>query len=423
RWLIPHFEKMLYDNALLARTYLRGWQVTGNEDLRDIARRTLDYMLRDLALGNGGLASSEDADSEGHEGTFYVWDRGEFLGATGDDGSIAAERFGVSDGGNFEGKSVLSLAVSTETVADHHGVSRREVDEAVDRASTALFDLRLQRPRPERDDKAVAAWNGLALRALAEAALVLDDAAYLEAAQKLATFLTTEMRRADGRLLRSRRQGVGSIPGFCDDYAATVLGLIALHQADGRPSWLTTAVDLADEMVDLFADADGGFHAVGRDSDHLITRPLDLMDNPVPSGNSMAAEALLIVAHLTGRDELLDIVEGALKAGGTLLESHPAAVGYLAAVAHSFSADPRELAIVGDPTDAVTQSLVAVAAARFRPDVFMARADGAEAPVAIFEGRLPATQPMAYLCRRFACEAPTADSDQLSASLGRNMPR
>jgi uncharacterized protein YyaL (SSP411 family) len=417
RWLIPHFEKMLYDNALLARLYLRAWQVTGNDDLRRVATETLDYMMRDLGLAEGGLASSEDADSEGAEGTFYAWDRDEFLEVAGDDGAIAAAHFGVTEGGNFEGRTVLSLAVPVATVAEHFATSTEEVAAAVTRARQALFAARLARPRPARDDKAIAAWNGLAVRALAEAAVVLDNATYLAAAQDLARFGVTEMRDDDGRLLRSRRAGVGSIPAFCDDYAATVLGLIAMHQADGEASWLRTAIELADAMVGLFAGADGGFHGVGADADTLITRPLDLMDNPVPSGNSMAAEALLALAHLTGRDDLQEHVTGALQAGGSLIADHPSAVGHLLAVAHSSSVDPRQLAIVGDPRDPATQALVAAAVERFQPDVILARAH-TEGPAAIFDGRLGAATPLAYVCRGFVCDAPTGDPERLRATLG-----
>jgi hypothetical protein len=426
RWLVPHFEKMLYDNALLARLYVRAAQVTGEPRFAAVARTTLDYLLDDLSLPEGGFASAEDADSEGEEGRFYTFTWDEFATAAGPGASPAAAVLGVTREGNSEGRNIVHRARSAAQVAAATGVSPGVVDEAVAAALDALRARRAGRVRPARDDKAVAAWNGLAMRALAEAGTVLGEARYLEAAEATARFALAELRRPDGRLLRSRREGRGAVTGFCDDYAALALGLLALFRADGDPAWFGAAAGLVEDMVRLFGDpATGAFFTTGGDAEPLIARPLDLSDHPVPSANALAAEALLTLAAYTGESRHLDRAEAVFRAAGTFLERAPAAVGHLAGVLAVALAPPRELAIVGAPDDPGTAALLAVAEESFHPEVFVARGDGRHAGgVPLLEGRFRVQgRPAAYLCRRFACEAPITDPVDLRRLLGGGRPQ
>ncbi len=422
QWLVPHFEKMLYDNALLARLYLRAWQLTGAEDLRRVAVETIEYMLRDLALPDGGLASAEDADSEGEEGRFYVWSRDEFWAAAGPaDGPAAALRFGVTDEGNFEGANVLRTARPIDEVAGELGLAPAAARAAVDRAKAALLHHRNRRVRPGLDDKVVTAWNGLALRAFAEAGAVLGNHRYLEAARANARFILEALRRKDGRLLRSWRDGAGGVAGFCEDYASYALGLLALYQATGELAWFDHARTLVDDMVALFADPAGGFFSTGVDVPALVARPKDVADNPTPSANAMAAEVLLHLAHYDTAPWAREMLEGTLAGTGRLMESHPSAAGHILAVLHTMTADPKEVVVVGTPGSEDTEALRRVIWERFRPDVFLALDDGdggAASRLPILEGRTPHRGPaLAYVCRQFACEVPTGDPRDLRRRL------
>ncbi len=414
-WLIPHFEKMLYDNALLARLYLRAGQELDNPDYFQVARQTLDYMLTDLALPDGGLASAEDADSEGVEGKFYVFEYDEFTDIVGRDAAApVAAVLGVTKQGNFEGTNILHAARPVTDVAEEHGVAVEWLRAAVGAAKERLLDIRNRRVRPGLDDKVVTAWNGLALRALAEAGAVLGESRYLEAGRANARFVLQQLRRPDGRLLRSFRAGRANIPGFLDDYAAYTLGLFGLYQATGEEEWWAAGLELVTEMQDLFWD-ETQFFSTAHDADSLITRPQDLMDNPSPSGNSLAAEALLVAALFTGDPQLFDRAEAALRAGAQLADQYPSAVGHLLAVAHSWQAPPREVAIVGHNADSLTEAFWS----RYRPGAVLAISAGdAESAIPLLEGRLPHHgDALAYVCQRFACQAPTTDPKVLKAQL------
>ncbi|MDH3539027.1 MAG: thioredoxin domain-containing protein [Acidimicrobiia bacterium] len=413
-WLVPHFEKMLYDNALLARLYLRAGQEFGNDDYLRVAVETLDYMLSDLGLPDGGIASAEDADSEGVEGKFYVFTHQEFAEIVGKDAPVVAAVLGVTAKGNFEGANIVHPARSINEVAEEHGVAPEWLRAAVAAAKARLLAARNLRVRPGLDDKVITAWNGLALRALAEAGAVLDEERYLEAGRANARFILSRLRRADGRLLRSYRDGRAHVPAFLDDYAAYAIGLLSLYQATGEEEWFSAGLELVTGMLELFWE-DGGFYSTAHDADPLIARPQDLMDNPAPSGNSLAAEALLWAALLTGDPQLFDRAEGALAAGAALAEQYPAAVGHLLAVAHSWLAPPHEVAIVGADAD----ELIEVFWDRYRPDALLARSSAAASVVPLLEGRVPQHgNAVAYVCRRFACAAPTSDAETLRNQLG-----
>ncbi len=413
-WLVPHFEKMLYDNALLARLYLRAGQELDDDDYLRVARQTLDYMLSDLGLPDGGLASAEDADSEGVEGKFYVFGYQEFAEIVGPDAAAVAAVLGVSPEGNFEGANILHHARPIGEVAEEHGVASEWLGAAVSEAKLRLLEARNRRVRPGLDDKVITAWNGLAVRALAEAGAVLGEGRYLEAGRANARFVLARLRRPDGRLLRSYRDGEAHVPGFLDDYAAYAIGLLTLYQATGEEEWFAAGWELVTAMLDLFWE-EGEFFSTAHDADELITRPQDLMDNPAPSGNSLAAEALLMAALLTGDPELFDRTESALRAGAHLADQYPAAIGHLLAVAHSWLAPPREVAVVGSHAD----ELLAAFWDRYRPEAVIARSAGTEpSTVPLLEGRVPHHgDALAYVCHRFACAAPTADPDALRSQL------
>jgi uncharacterized protein YyaL (SSP411 family) len=420
-WLVPHFEKMLYDNALLARTYLRAGQVLGDTGLQRIAVETLDYLLGDLRLPDGGFASAEDADSEGVEGKFYVFTADEFRAAAGADTELAASVLGVTEQGNFEGSNVLAASATVEEVAAAAGVSPDDVSGALGRARTALRDARAQRIRPGLDDKAVAEWNGLAIRAFAEAGAALGEVRFVDAAREAASFVLANMRDGDGRLVRSWREGRRGVPGFAADYAAMALGLYALYQATGELEWYVAAQRLTNQLVARFADDEGGgFFTTGGDAETLIARRKDLFDNPTPSGNSLAAEALAHHHLYTGDAGAARLVDAALRQGGRLAEAYPQAVGWLLAVGSS-SETTREIAVVGDPTDATTQHLLGVVFSGFRPATVVAHDPGdgsGAAAIPLLAGKAPHDgPPTAYVCRGFACKAPTGDPETLARQL------
>lgn len=415
-WLVPHFEKMLYDNAQLAYLYLWAWKELGEPEFRRVAVETLGYLLNDLRHPNGGFYSAEDADSEGVEGRFYVWSLEEFFELAGtDDGPIAAAYFGVSIEGNFEGENILHQARTTQQVAIDFGKTEREVLAAVDRAKAILLNVRNKRVRPGLDDKVVTSWNGLTIRALAAAGVLIDDT-YLQAARDCGRFVLENLRSADGRLLRSWAKDRGGVAGFLEDYAGLALGLLDLYRATGEVEWFVEAERLVDQVIGLFADPGNGFFTTGSDADPLLKRPKDLFDNPLPSGNSMAAEALLLLSLYTGRQQLRDLAEEAIRAGGVLLDRYATAAAHLAAVLATIHQQPKELAIVGPDPD----GFLSVLHERYRPGVVVARATNSQVDpiVPLLVGRPGGDATLAYLCEGFSCLAPTSDPDQLSGQLG-----
>ncbi|MCP4968213.1 MAG: thioredoxin domain-containing protein [bacterium] len=414
QWLIPHFEKMLYDNALLARVYLRAGQVLDEPRYTQTAIETLNYLVRDMTDPAGGIHAAEDADSEGVEGKFYVWTRQEFRSIVGADADAIEDLYGVTENGNFEGSNNLHLSSSSEQVAARHGMTEAAVAAAKQRADAALCTARSKRISPGRDDKVIAAWNGLALRAFAEAAAVLDSKEYLDSAIAIAEFVTTTMVRDDGRLLRSWRQGMTSGPAFCDDYAAMAIGLFTLFQATGDDRWYVEAERLTRAMGELFGD-DDGFYSPGTDTTDLIARPKDFADNPLPSANSLAAEALLMLSAYTG--EPPTHIEGIARGAGRLLEQAANAVAHLLGVLVTVSAGFKETAIVGDRAD--RKPLERVVWETFRPDCILAPG-GDDATAPLLHNRGTAGAPAAaHVCRNFVCDLPVTTPEELRQRLVR----
>jgi hypothetical protein len=373
RWLVPHFEKMLYDNALLAPAYLHAWLVTGKERYRDVAVETIEYMLRELLLPEGGFASAQDADTDGVEGLTFTW--------TAEEG-VPAELLQPFE----DGRSII----------------RGELDEEL---RARLFAERELRPKPLRDDKAIASWNGLALAALAESGRRLQRPEWIEAARRLGEFLLGPLSDEEGRLQRSRRDGRTSGHGFLDDYANVAHGLLELHVATGELRWLEEAHRLARLAVELFADEEhGGFFLSPADGERLVARTKELDDHPLPSGNSMLAHVLLRLARIYGDDELERRAVSVLRLVRPALERAPAAFGWALVALDLHLSPPRELAIVG-PVD----SEVARAALEpWQPRAVVAVGPADDVP--LLAGKtLVAGRPAVYVCERFACRAPVTD--------------
>ena len=330
-WLVPHFEKMLYDNALLVRLYLHAYQATGRSMYRQVVERVLDYLLRDMRDPAGGFASSQDADSEGEEGVFYVWSAQELRDVLGEeDAAVLARYFGVTEAGNFEGRNVLHRFSAPEAIAEGLGMTPEALAETVARGSEKLHDVRRTREWPLRDDKVLTAWNAMVLGALSEAAGTLERPDYLEEARVTARFLLSGLRQ-DGRLLRTYRDGQAKLPGYLEDYAYTVDGLISLYEASLEREWLEEARTLADSMLYLFWDEGRGtFYDTARDHETLIVRPRDIFDNAMPCGGSTATLALLRLGALTGDDVYRRTATRALRSVRGLLAQHPAGLRALA---------------------------------------------------------------------------------------------
>jgi uncharacterized protein len=398
-WLVPHFEKMLYDNALLARAYLHAFQVSGEPIFERVTHETLDFVLRELRQEEGGFASALDADSEGVEGKFYVWRLEEVREALGDLADTAIEHFGMTEGGNFEGANIPVRATPDP--------------DRLDEIKAELLAARERRVRPGLDDKRLTAWNALMISALADAGAALGEPRYRDAAVAAAEFVLRELRDADGRLLRTYNQGRAHLAAYLEDYAFLVEALLTLYEATFDPRWFTEARALADQILDRFADPDrGGFFSTAHDHEPLIARRKEIDDHPIPAGGSAAAFGLLRLARLTGEASYEDAALGHLRLLHTIARQHPAGFGHLLSALDFALADVREVALVGDdraPLEEVVRD-------GFRPHVVLAggEADG----VPLLEGREPVHgRAAAYVCERFVCLRPVTEPDELRALL------
>ncbi len=418
-WTVPHFEKMLYDNALLARAYLHGWQVSGEARMRDVCCETLDWAIRELRGPEGGFCSSLDADSEGVEGRFYVWTPAELQAALGPLYDEAVAYFGLTAAGNFEhGTSVLE-ARGPVPAPDRLAEIRR-----------LLLATREGRVRPGLDDKRLTAWNALMLAALADAGGALGRADYLDAARACASFVLEQLRDGEGQLLRTWKDGRGRLAAYLEDHAFLLQGLLVLYEATFEERWYLEAVAIAEAMLARFPDPErGGFFTTAADHAHLVTRRKDLDDAPIPSGNSAAALGLLRLAHLAGEVRYERAAIGVLRLHWPIAARHPTAFGHLLLALDFYLAPVREVAIVGGDGDGAGP-LAGAVRARFRPHEVLAGravgdgADGAEggdggaSSVPLLEGRGPVDgHAAAYVCERFACQMPVTGVDELLAAL------
>jgi hypothetical protein len=403
-WVVPHFEKMLYDNALLLRVYLHWWRLTGSPLAERIARETADFLLRDLRTPQDGFASALDADTDGIEGLTYVWTPAELREVLGDDAEAAAAIFEVTDDGTFEhGASTLQLL--------HDPPDRPQWMDLRAR----LLAARHLRPQPARDDKVVTAWNGLAIAGLAEAGVLLDEPAYVEAASACAALLTNT-HLVDGRLRRTSRDGeVGTAIAVADDYGDLAEGLLALHQASADPRWLRLAGELLDTALAHFADGEGGFFDTADDAERLIRRPKDPSDNAAPSGQSALAQSLLTYSALTGSLRHRDAAESALRVVSWLGVPQPRFLGWALAAAEGVVSGPLQVAIVGEPGGG---PLARTTWRKRPPGAVVVSGEPDASGVPLLEMRpLVAGRSAAYVCRGMVCDAPVTDVEQLVAAL------
>ncbi|WNB84383.1 N-acylglucosamine 2-epimerase [Cellulomonas sp. ATA003] len=430
-WTVPHFEKMLYDNALLLRVYAHWWRATGSPLAHRVVTETAGWMLRELRTDAAGFASALDADSEGREGAFYAWTPAQLRAVLGDDdGAWVADLLGVTAAGTFEhGSSVLQLRADPPA-----GDAPRWAD-----LRARLLAARETRPRPGRDDKVVSGWNGLAIAALADAGSLLGRPEWVGAATDAARLLVdVHVRPGTGgapgsRLVRTSRDGVaGSAAGVLEDYADVAEGLLALWSATGDPRWCDHAGSLLRTVLDHFGDGSGGFFDTSDDETDTvlarIRRPQDPADGPVPAGGAAAAGALLTFAALTGSLEHREAAEAALREPLRISERYPRAAGWALAVAEAVLDGPREVAVVGPPGDDATRALLATARAATAPGLVVAMADatsgaGDDLPALLRDRPLVDGRPAAYVCRGFVCDRPTTDPAELARQLATPAPR
>jgi uncharacterized protein YyaL (SSP411 family) len=423
KWLTPHFEKMLYDNALLSRVYLEAFLATGKEFYRRIAVETLDYVRREMTDPSGGFYSTQDADSEGEEGKFFVWTPAEVAALLGEeDARLFCRYFDVSQYGNFENHSILHVEEDADVIARLMRVMPERMNEVIERGKRILFEAREKRVKPFRDEKILTAWNGLMLRSFAEAARALDRSDYLEVAVRNADFLLTHLRR-DGRLLRTRKDGQSKLNAYLEDYAYMIDGLLALYEATFDLRWFEEARALAGAMIEQFRDDEGGgFFFTSADHETLITRTKDFYDNATPAGNSVAAHVLIKLSLLTGEAELRRLAEEILRLMKPAMARLPSAFGHLLSALDLFLASPYEIAIVGDTDAEDTRAMINTVFKRYLPNKVVAFAlpndSMAAQAVKLLAGRGQIDgQATAYVCRNFYCEAPATDAARLAERL------
>ncbi len=429
-WLVPHFEKMLYDNAQLAGLYLHTYLVSGDPLHRRITEETLDYILREMTGPQGGFYSAQDADSEGEEGKFFVWTPDELTAVLGEgEGKLIGGYWGMTDAGNFEGKTILNVPQEAASFAQELGLSLEDLENRIERAKTALREVRDRRVHPLLDDKVLASWNGLTLRALAEAGAALGRADYIEAAVNNAEFLLSTLK-PEGRLLRTYRDGQAKLLGYLEDYAFVADGLLALYEATLWPRWLGEATALADSMVELFWDeAQGAFYDTATDHEALLVRPRDVFDNAQPCGGSVASGLLLRLSVITGNQEYAAKAAIPLRRLRELMGRAPAGTGQWLAALDFYLSQPKEIAIVGPRDDQATQRLLDTVSGRYLPNKVVVGAEplagdalgpaSPQPPIPLLQDRgMVGGRPTAYVCRNYTCQLPVTDPEDLAAQLG-----
>ncbi len=427
-WLVPHFEKMLYDNAQLAQVYLHAYLITKDEEFRRVCEATLDFVLREMTHSQGGFYSSLDADSEGEEGKFYVWTPDEIQSVITDPQKAALflAAYGVTSGGNFEGHTVLQRVLDDEQIGEEFGIPSEQVPAELAALHTSLLEKRAERIRPGTDDKVLVSWNGLMLTAFAEAGRYLGRADYTAAAIRNADFLLTALRPGD-RLLRSWREGVARYNAYLEDYAALIIGLLSLYQSDPDPCWFKSTYELAEEMIAHFTDPEGGFFDTRDDHEALLFRPKDIQDNAVPSGNALAALALLQLAAYDLNLEWRAKAEGMLAQMGDNLARYPTGFGQWLIAVDFALASVNEVAILGDRESAQTQAMVDTLWKQYQPHLVAAISEpniNLEVPrhlqgfPKLLENRtLLNDQPTAYVCQGFVCQQPVNSPEELEDQL------
>jgi uncharacterized protein YyaL (SSP411 family) len=414
-WLVPHFEKMLYDNALLARAYLHSWQLLGHERYRRVCEATLDWMLREMRGPEGGFYSALDADSEGEEGKFYVWTAEEIREVVGKDPNCSSlsgaqvERllqfYGVSESGNFEGRNILHLAEGVEA----------EEPEGLAAMRRALFEARAQRVWPGLDDKRLTSWNALAVAALADAGAVLGREDYLDAARGCAEFLLDQLREDDGRLLRTYKDGRAHLNAYLEDHGFLLEALLTLHESTFEPRWFEEARALAETTIERFGDPErGGFYSTSSDHEELIARRKEVGDHPIPSGNSSAAMGLLRLSALTGERRYEEAATGVFALFAKPAVQHPDAFAHMLRALDFHLSPTREVALVGDELGELA------AVVREKPLFHLVLSGGPEdagEPPLLSDRTTADGKPAAYVCENFTCQLPVTDAGDLKKQL------
>lgn len=415
-WLVPHFEKMLYDNALLAYTYLEAYQATGNETYARVAREIFTYVLRDMTDPLGGFYSAEDADSEGEEGKFYVWTPDEVRAVLGEErGRRYCHTYDITDRGNFEGRSIPNLI--------RHPLTVEPTDE-MEQARQLLFAHREKRIHPGKDDKILTSWNGLMIAALAKGYRVLREPAYKEAAERAVSFLWTHLRNPDGRLLARYREGEAAYLGYVDDYAFLTWGLLELYEATQEPAYLEHSLSLVDECLRLFwDDADGGLYFYGSDAEQLIARPKEIYDGATPSGNGVFAYQFLRLYQLTGRQDLAEKAERLLRAFAGGIAHYPPGYSFSLMALQLLVSSTQQVVIAGRADDEQTQAFLSAAQTGYHPYSFLVLHDpghplGEMAP-AVHDKQMQGGQVTAYICENFACQAPITSLEEFRQAMNK----
>jgi uncharacterized protein YyaL (SSP411 family) len=422
-WLVPHFEKMLYDNALLARLYLHYYQVSRDAATRLVAEGILDYVVREMTDASGGFYSTQDADSEGVEGKFFVWSKREIeekLDAH--DSALFCAYYNVTEGGNFEGENILNVTRSLESVAKAESVPVIQLEESLARSREKLFAVRERRVKPARDEKILTAWNGLMLASFAEAGVVLNRPDYLEVARKNARFVLDNLRN-DKLLLRTCKDGQAKLNGYLEDYAFLIDGLFALFEATGEVQWLEESLSLTATMIDEFwDDEEGGFFFTGRSHEDLIVRSKDFFDNATPSGNSVAAQVLLKLSLLTENPDYERRAVAILRLMATALRRYPSGFGRLLCALDFHLDSPKEIVLLGDPHAEETLTLRDVIWSTYLPNKVVAQVTPEDNRLSELSGLVRnrsqlSGKPTAYVCEHFTCKSPTSSTKELKSQL------
>ena len=422
KWLVPHFEKMLYDNALLSRLYLHHYQVTQDSNARRIAEGILDYVVREMTSAEGGFYSTQDADSEGVEGKFFVWSHSEVEALLGKaDATLFNEYYNVTPGGNFEEANILNVTGSVADVAAKNKMEPGALEALLAKSRKVLLDAREQRVKPDRDEKILTAWNGMMLASFAEAGAILDREDYTDVAIRNARFVLDTLRR-DGLLLRTFKDGVAKLNGYLEDYAFLSEGLLTLYETTGESEWLEECLTLAAKMVEEFWDDEaGGFFFTGKSHETLIVRSKDFFDNATPSGNSVAAEVVLRLASLTDNDDYRRRATTVLRLIVSGMTRYPAGFGRALGALDFHLSSPKEIAIAGDPQHSGTRLLKREVWKRYLPNkvVGEARNDQPRAAdlVPFLRERGASSEPTAYVCEHYVCKNPVTNPDELAAQL------
>ena len=426
QWLVPHFEKMLYDNALLSRLYLHVFQLTKDDFARRIAQETLDYVVREMTDPVGGFYSSQDADSEGVEGKFFVWSREEIIDALGeDDGKLFCEYFDVTERGNFEGMNILHVPSSREDTARRLDVSVEKLSKVIDEGRRKLFDIRERRVKPGRDEKVLTAWNGLMLGSFAEGAAILNRTDYQQVAEANASFLLDQMQNGN-LLLRTYKDGKAKLNGYLEDYACFIDGLISLYESTGKLRWIQAAVSLADKMIEQFWDEDaGGFYFTGKAHEELIVRSKEFLDNATPSGNSIAVLSLLRLSLLTGNQDYHRRATDVLRLMANQIRRYPSAFGFALCTLDFYLDSPLEIAIVGAASDSRLDELVRTVWQTYLPNRVVALGTESHPEAAALvpllrERNTLNDQPTAFVCEAYTCQTPVHSPGELVKQLTRD---